>query len=103
MRGFTLPDHGTKSYAGKEDIIDAIQTGILSSKVVSYRYADAKGRARAGYLAPLAVRGFGYLHEAMLPQEGVTRLDPSETRGFCGGDVTTIASFGFRAMEGCDD
>lgn len=50
-----MPDHGTKSYAGKEDIIDAIQTGILSSKVVSYRYADARGRTRAGYLAPLAI------------------------------------------------
>ena len=50
-----MPDHGTKSYAGKEDIIDAIQTRILSSKVVRYRYADAKGRARSGHLAPLAI------------------------------------------------
>ncbi len=50
-----MPDHATKSYAGKEDIIDAIQTGILSSKVVRYRYAGATGRARAGYLAPLAI------------------------------------------------
>ncbi len=50
-----MPDHGTKSYAGKEDIIDAIETGILSSKVVRYRYADAKGRARGGHLAPLAI------------------------------------------------
>jgi predicted DNA-binding transcriptional regulator YafY len=48
-----LPDHGTKSYAGKEDIIDAIQTGILARKVLSYRYADARGRTRHGYLAPL--------------------------------------------------
>src|SRR5450432_2258807 len=47
-----MPDHGTKSYAGKDDIIDAIQTGILSRKVVRYRYGDARGRARAGYLAP---------------------------------------------------
>jgi proteasome accessory factor B len=50
-----LPDHGTKSYAGKEDIIDAIQTGILARKVVSYRYADARGHARHGYLAPLGL------------------------------------------------
>ena len=50
-----LPDHGTKSYAGKEDIIDAIQTGMMSRKVVRYRYADAKGRGRAGYLAPLGM------------------------------------------------
>jgi proteasome accessory factor B len=50
-----MPDHGTKSYAGKEDIIDAIQTGILSNKVVRYRYADARGRSRDGHLAPLAI------------------------------------------------
>jgi len=47
-----LPDHGTKSYAGKEDIIDAILTGVLSHKVVQYRYGDARGRARHGYFAP---------------------------------------------------
>jgi proteasome accessory factor B len=47
-----MPDHGTKSYAGKEDIIDAIQTGILSRKVVRYRYGDGRGRNRQGYLAP---------------------------------------------------
>lgn len=47
-----MPDHGTKSYEGKEDIIDAIQTGIITRKVVRYRYADARRRVRAGYLAP---------------------------------------------------
>jgi hypothetical protein len=47
-----MPDHGTKSYAGKEDIIDAIQRGIRSRKVVRYRYADARGRVRQGHLAP---------------------------------------------------
>ena len=50
-----MPDHGTKSYAGKDDIIDALQTGILSRKVVRYRYADARGRARDGYLAPFGM------------------------------------------------
>jgi predicted DNA-binding transcriptional regulator YafY len=50
-----LPDHGVKSYEGKEDIIDAIQTGILSRKVVRYRYADARGRTRNGFLAPLGM------------------------------------------------
>lgn len=50
-----MPDHGTKSYAGKEDIIDAIQTGILSRKVVRYRYSDARGRAREGFLAPFGM------------------------------------------------
>jgi predicted DNA-binding transcriptional regulator YafY len=50
-----MPDHGTKSYDGKDDIIDAIQTGILSRKVVRYRYADARGRARSGFLAPFGM------------------------------------------------
>jgi predicted DNA-binding transcriptional regulator YafY len=47
-----LPDHGTKSYDGKEDIIDALQTGILTHKVVRYRYGDGRGRGRQGFLAP---------------------------------------------------
>ncbi len=50
-----LPDHGTKSYAGKDDVIDAIQTGILSRKVVRYRYAGAHGKSRDGFLAPYAM------------------------------------------------
>lgn len=47
-----MPDHGTKSYDGKDDIIDAIQTGIINGRLVRYRYAGARGRARAGFLAP---------------------------------------------------
>ena len=47
-----MPDHGTKSYEGKEDVIDALQSGIILRRVVKYRYADARGRTRAGYLAP---------------------------------------------------
>jgi predicted DNA-binding transcriptional regulator YafY len=47
-----MPDHGTKSHAGKDDIIDAIQSGIINRKLVRYRYGDGRGRARAGYLAP---------------------------------------------------
>jgi predicted DNA-binding transcriptional regulator YafY len=47
-----MPDHGTKSYEGKEDVIDALQSGIILRRVVKYRYADARGRTRAGHLAP---------------------------------------------------
>ena len=50
-----LPDHGTKSYEGKDDIIDAVQTGILSRKIVRYRYGDSRGRSRQGFLAPYAM------------------------------------------------
>lgn len=47
-----MPDHGTKSYEGKEDIINAIQTGIVLRKIVQYRYQGGRGEARSGYLAP---------------------------------------------------
>lgn len=50
-----VPDGGTKAYEDKEDIIDAIQTGILSRKVVRYAYKDSRGRAKRGYLAPFAL------------------------------------------------
>lgn len=50
-----MPDHGTKSYEGKDDIINAIQTGILSRKIVRYRYADARGRGREGFMAPFGM------------------------------------------------
>ena len=47
-----MPDHGTKSYEGKDDIIDAIQSAIINGRLVRYRYGDRRGAARAGYLAP---------------------------------------------------
>jgi predicted DNA-binding transcriptional regulator YafY len=50
-----MPDHGTKSYAGKDDVIDAVQTGLLARKVVRYRYAGARGKSRDGFLAPYAM------------------------------------------------
>jgi predicted DNA-binding transcriptional regulator YafY len=50
-----VPDGGTKAYDNKEDIIDALQTGILSRKVVRYAYRDASGRAKRGFLAPFAL------------------------------------------------
>ena len=68
-----MPDHGTKLYEGKDDIIDAIQTGILARKVVRYRYGDARRRSRAGYLAPfrLAMYRHGlYVIGAQLDEPG---------------------------------
>lgn len=47
-----VPDGGTKAYEGKEDILDALMTGVLSRRVVRYAYSDARGRGRQGYLAP---------------------------------------------------
>jgi proteasome accessory factor B len=50
-----VPDGGTKAYDDKEDVIDALQTGILSQKVVRYAYKGARGRSTHGYLAPYAL------------------------------------------------
>ena len=47
-----VPDGGTKAYEGKEDILDALMTGVLSRRVVRFEYRDARGRARQGFLAP---------------------------------------------------
>jgi predicted DNA-binding transcriptional regulator YafY len=47
-----VPDGGTKAYEGKEDILDALLTGVLSRRVVRFAYRDALSRARQGYLAP---------------------------------------------------
>jgi len=47
-----MADHGTKSHDGKDDIIDALQSGIINRKIVRYRYGDGRGRARIGHLAP---------------------------------------------------
>lgn len=50
-----VPDGGTKAYDDKGDVIDALQTGILSRKVVRFAYRDASGRAKRGFLAPFAL------------------------------------------------
>lgn len=41
-----VPDGGTKAYEGKEDLTDALQTGILSRKIVRFSYKDSRRRAR---------------------------------------------------------
>jgi len=50
-----VPDGGTKVYDDKDDVIDALQTGILSRKLVRYSYKDSRGRAQRGHLAPFAM------------------------------------------------
>lgn len=51
-----VPDGGTKAYVGKEDVIDALLTGILSRRVVKFSYSGSGGkRARRGELAPFAL------------------------------------------------
>jgi proteasome accessory factor B len=50
-----VPDGGVKSYVDKDDIIDALQTGVMDRKVVRYAYRQARGRAQSGYIAPYAL------------------------------------------------
>lgn len=50
-----VPDGGTKAYDDKDDVIDALQTGILSRKLVRYAYKDSRGRTQRGNLAPFAM------------------------------------------------
>jgi proteasome accessory factor B len=47
-----VPDGGTKAYEGKDDVLDALLTGVLSRRVVRFAYRDARSRAGHGYLAP---------------------------------------------------
>jgi predicted DNA-binding transcriptional regulator YafY len=47
-----VADGGTKAYEGKEDILDALLTGVLSRRVVTFAYRAATGRVRHGHLAP---------------------------------------------------
>ena len=50
-----LPDHGTKIYRDKDDILDALLTGVIRRWKVKYRYRPHRGRAREGQLAPYAL------------------------------------------------
>ncbi len=47
-----VPDGGTKAYEGKEDVLDALLTGVLSRRIVRFAYRDARGRVRTGRIAP---------------------------------------------------
>lgn len=50
-----IPDGGTKAYEGKEDVQDALLTGVLQRRVVRYAYRDARGRTSRGFVAPYAM------------------------------------------------
>ena len=71
-----VPDGGTKAYEGKEDILDALLTGVLSRRVVRFAYRDARGRARQGYLAPYTM----LLYKHGLYVVGCRLREPAEGR-----------------------
>jgi predicted DNA-binding transcriptional regulator YafY len=75
-----VPDGGTKSYDDKEDIIDAIQTGIFARKVVRYAYKDARGRTKRGYFAPFALLLYRHGLYAVGSRSSEPRIDTAEWR-----------------------
>jgi predicted DNA-binding transcriptional regulator YafY len=48
------PAGGVKSYMGSEDIIDALQTGVMKRRLVQYSYQARFGAATSGRMAPYA-------------------------------------------------
>lgn len=50
-----VPEGGIKHYRDKEDVLDALQTGILKRNIVKYVYKTARGETERGYLAPFAM------------------------------------------------
>ncbi|MBI3178883.1 MAG: hypothetical protein HYZ27_04440, partial [Deltaproteobacteria bacterium] len=50
-----VPDGGTKAYEGKDEVLDALLTGIIRRVRVRYGYKAATGRARTGLLEPFAM------------------------------------------------
>ena len=81
-----VPDGGTKAYEGKEDILDALLTGVLSRRVVRYAYRDARGRARQGFFAPYTM----LLYKHGLYVVGRRLREPSDGRTL-GADAEPLA------------
>ncbi len=90
-----IPDGGTKLYSGKEDILDALLTGVLQHKLVTYAYQGGRGRAQRGTLAPYAV----VLYKHGLYVLGVKLRDPSEVDTLADREVEVFAAERFSEAE----
>ncbi len=82
-----VPDGGTKAYEGKEDILDALLTGVLSRRVVRFAYRGSRGRAGEGYLAPYTM----LLYKHGLYVVGCRLREPAEGRAIA--PATRIAVY----------
>jgi predicted DNA-binding transcriptional regulator YafY len=91
-----VPDGGTKAYEGKEDILDALLTGVLSRRVVRYVYRDARGRSRDGYLAPYTM----ILYKQGLYVVGCRLSAPTDGRAIAPG--TPIAVYAVERFTDAD-
>jgi predicted DNA-binding transcriptional regulator YafY len=81
-----VPDGGTKAYEGKEDVLDALLTGVLSRRVVRFAYRDARGRARGGHLAPYTM----LLYKHGLYVVGCRLREPGEGRAIAPGTPVAV-------------
>jgi len=81
-----VADGGTKAYEGKEDILDALLTGVLSRRVVEFAYRDARGRTRRGYLAPFTM----VLYKHGLYVIGATLREPADGRAIAPGTRVAV-------------
>ena len=69
----------TKSYEGKEDIINALLTGVIYERYVKFTYRPRSGRNTEGTFAPYAVviHGNGlYVVAQRIQEEGKRRQKP---------------------------
>jgi predicted DNA-binding transcriptional regulator YafY len=81
-----VPDGGTKAYEGKEDILDALLTGVLSRKVVKFSYRDARARVQHGHLAPYTM----VLYKHGLYVIGCRLEEPAEGRAIAPGKPIAV-------------
>lgn len=73
------PQGGTKSYEGKEDIINALLTGVIYERYVKFTYRPRSGRKTEGTFAPYAVvihRNGLYVVAQRIQEEGSRRQKP---------------------------
>jgi len=90
-----VPDRGTKVFSDKEDVIDALLSGVLTRKLVRYAYRGARGRAQRGTLAPFAM----LLHKHGLYVLGKNVSSAVETADLDSGDVVNWAVERFTEAE----
>jgi len=90
-----IPDGGTKEYRGKEDLLDALLTGVLSRRLVRFAYQGARGRTQRGHLALFSM----VVHKHGLYVVGRKVSMPLESAELGPGRVEVFAAERFREAE----
>jgi predicted DNA-binding transcriptional regulator YafY len=90
-----VPDGGTKVYRGKEDVLDALQSGVLLRNVVAFSYRGANQRLQRGFLAPFSM----LLFKHGLYVIGRTLASPKEGQAIRSGAPEIFAAERFTSAE----